>query len=244
MFRRILQIVACLACSVLAISDDSGFLYFETSLGGHYTKSDYETESSTHWYHDKARDEMIYDKDLTYDIYSFKGGGPILDVQAGFSPGERFIFLVDFGLAVSIGNSRYKLYSRDKEEYNRTEVMIRPIFGFGFKVYPFLTESSFLYGTFIGATLSFMWTDNLWEDYGMAYSNHEVGGKLEVGKLWRVSEHYFVGFTLNMGIYASAVGDNHEDGDENFQIGKNPKRAPVDGINNLHLGISVTAARK
>lgn len=84
--------------------------------------------------------------------------------------------------------------------------MVRPFFGFGFKVYPFLTESSFLYGTFVGATLSFMWTDNLWEDYGMAYNSFEVGGKFEAGKLWKVSEHYFVGFTLSMAMYASASG--------------------------------------
>ena len=244
MFQRMVQIVACLACAALAFSDNSGFLYFDVSLGGHYTESNYETESSTHWYHDKDRDEMVYDEDLTYDIYSFEGGGPILNVQAGFSPGERFIFLVDLGLAVSIGDSRYKFYSRDKDEYDRTEVMVRPIFGFGFKVYPFLTESSFLYGTFVGATLSFMWTDNLWEDYGMAYCDFEVGGKFEIGKLWKVSEYYFVGFTLNMGIYASASGSNYEYGDEDFQIGRNPKRYPVDEINNLHLGISLTVARK
>lgn len=241
MFPRIVQIVACLVCAALALPET---LYFEVSLGGHYTTSSYETESSTHWYYDKARDEMVYDKDLTYDIYSFEGGGPILDVQAGGSLGKRFVMLLDFGLAVSIGDSRYKLYSRDEEEYGRTEVMVRPFLGFGFKVYPFLTESSFLYGTFVGATLSFMWTDNLWEDYGMAYNSFEVGGKFEAGKLWKVSEHYFVGFTLNMTMYASASGSNYEYGDEDFQIGKNPKRDPVDEINNLHLGISLTAARK
>lgn len=244
MFQRMVQLVACLACAALAISDDSVLPYFEVSLGGHYTKSSYETESSTHWYHDKDRDEMVYDENLTYDIYSFEGGGPILDVQAGLTLGKRFIFLFDLGLAVSIGDSRYKFYSRDKEEYDRTEVMVRPVFGFGLKVYPFQTESSFLYGTFIGATLSFMFTDNLWEDYGMAYCGFEVGGKFEVGKLWKVSEHYFIGFTLNMGIYENATGSNYEYGDENFRIGKNPKRDPVEEINNLHLGISLTAAWK
>ena len=244
MFQRLVQIVACLVCAALAFSEDSVIPYFEVSLGGHYAMSDYETESSTHWYHDKDRDEMVYDEDLTYDIYSFEGGGPILNVQAGFSSGKRFIFLFDLGLAVSIGDSRYKLYSRDKDEYDRTEVMLRPIFGFGLKVYPFQTESSFFYGTFVGATLSFMWTDNLWEDYGMAYNNYEVGCKFEAGKLWKVSEHYFVGFTLNMGIYASASGSNYEYGDEDFRIGENPKRDPVEKINNLHLGISLTAARK
>ena len=241
MFTRMVLLVASLACASLAMPE---IPYFEISLGGHYTSSDYETESSTHWYHDKARDEMVYDKNLTYDIYSFKGGGPELNVQVGSSLGKRFILLLDFGLAISIGSSNYKLYSRDEEEYDRTEVMIRPMFGLGFKVYPFQTESSFLYGAFVGATLSFMWTDNLWEDYGMAYNNFEVGGKFETGKLWKVSEHYFVGFTLNMGIYASAVGSNQEYDDNKLKIGKNPKREPKEGINNLHLGISLTAARR
>ena len=116
MFPRMVLLVACLACAALAL-DDSGFAYFEVSLGGHYASYSIKTESFTHWYHDTERDEMVYDEDLTYDIFSFEGGGPMLGVQAGFSPGERFVFLLDFGLFVSIGDFRYKLYSRDKDEY-------------------------------------------------------------------------------------------------------------------------------
>jgi len=245
MFPRMVLLVACLASAALALSDDSGFPYFGVSLGGHYASYSIKTESSTHWYHDKDRDEMVYDEDLTYDIFSFEGGGPMLDVQAGFSPGERFVFLLDFGLFVSIGGSNYKLYSRDKDEYAETEVMVRPLFGFGFKVFPFPSKNSALYGLFAGATLSFMWSDNQWEKYGMDYCNFDVGGKFEIGKLWSVSEHYLVGFTLTTGIHYTAAGPNNEEGgDENFRIGENPKRDPVDELNNLHLGISLTAARK
>jgi len=245
MFPRMVLLVACLASAALALSDDSGFPYFGVSLGGHYASYSVRTESSTHWYHDKDRDEMVYDEDLTYDIFSFEGGGPMLDVQAGFSPGERFVFLLDFGLFVSIGGSNYKLYSRDKDEYAETEVMVRPLFGFGFKVFPFPSKNSALYGLFAGATLSFMWSDNQWEKYGMDYCNFDVGGKFEIGKLWSVSEHYLVGFTLTTGIHYTAAGPNNEEGgDENFRIGENPKRDPVDELNNLHLGISLTAARK
>jgi len=245
MFSRMVLLVACLASAALALSDDSGFPYFGVSLGGHYASYSIKTESSTHWYHDKDRDEMVYDEDLTYDIFSFEGGGPMLDVQAGFSPGERFVFLLDFGLFVSIGGSNYKLYSRDKDEYAETEVMVRPLFGFGFKVFPFPSKNSALYGLFAGATLSFMWSDNQWEKYGMDYCNFDVGGKFEIGKLWSVSEHYLVGFTLTTGIHYTAAGPNNEEGgDENFRIGENPKRDPVDELNNLHLGISLTAARK
>ncbi len=245
MFRRILQIVACLACAVLAISDDSGYPYFEVSLGGHYASYRVKTESSTHWYHDMERDEMVYDEDLTYDIFSFEGGGPMLGVQAGFSPGERFVFLLDFGLFVSIGGSRYKLYSCDKDEYAETEVMVRPLFGFGFKVFPFPSKNSALYGLFAGATLSFMWSDNQWEKYGMEYCDFDVGFKVEAGKLWSVSEHYLVGFTLTAGFHVTAAGPNNEEyGDDRFRIGENPKRDPVDEWNNLHLGLSLTVARK
>lgn len=245
MFPRMVLLVACLASAALALSDDSGFPYFGVSLGGHYASYSIKTESSTHWYHDKDRDEMVYDKDLTYDIYSFEGGGPMLDVQAGFSPGERFVFLLDFGLFVSIGGSNYKLYSRDKDEYAETEVMVRPLFGFGFKVFPFPSKNSALYGLFAGATLSFMWSDNQWEKYGMDYCNFDVGFKFEAGKLWSVSEHYLVGFTLTTGIHYTAAGPNNEEyGDDRFRIGENPKRDPVDELNNLHLGISLTAARK
>ena len=238
-------LVACLASAALALSDDSGFPYFGVSLGGHYASYSIKTESSTHWYHDKDRDEMVYDEDLTYDIFSFEGGGPMLDVQAGFSPGERFVFLLDFGLFVSIGGSNYKLYSRDKDEYAETEVMVRPLFGFGFKVFPFPSKNSALYGLFAGATLSFMWSDNQWEKYGMDYCNFDVGGKFEIGKLWSISEYYLVGFTLTAGFHVTAAGPNNEEyGDDRFRIGENPKRDPVDEINNLHLGISLTAARK
>lgn len=238
-------LVACLASAALALSDDSGFPYFGVSLGGHYASYSIKTESSTHWYHDKDRDEMVYDEDLTYDIFSFEGGGPMLDVQAGFSPGERFVFLLDFGLFVSIGGSNYKLYSRDKDEYAETEVVVRPLFGFGFKVFPFPSKNSALYGLFAGATLSFMWSDNQWEKYGMDYCNFDVGGKFEIGKLWSISEHYLVGFTLTAGFHVTAAGPNNEEyGDDRFRIGENPKRDPVDELNNLHLGISLTAARK
>lgn len=245
MFPRMVLLVACLASAALALSDDSGFPYFGVSLGGHYASYSIKTESSTHWYHDKDRDEMVYDEDLTYDIFSFEGGGPMLDVQAGFSPGERFVFLLDFGLFVSIGGSNYKLYSRDKDEYAETEVMVRPLFGFGFKVFPFPSKNSALYGLFAGATLSFMWSDNQWEKYGMDYCNFDVGGKFEIGKLWSISEYYLVGFTLTAGFHVTAAGPNNEEyGDDRFRIGENPKRDPVDEINNLHLGISLTAARK
>ena len=52
---------------------------------------------------------------------------------------EEFFCNPFAGLFVSIGDSRYKLYSRDEEEYGRTEVMVRPFFwlriqGFSFPV--------------------------------------------------------------------------------------------------------------
>ena len=244
MFPRMVLLVACLACAALAL-DDSGFAYFEVSLGGHYASYSIKTESFTHWYHDTERDEMVYDEDRMYDIFSFEGGGPMLGVQAGFSPGERFVFLLDFGLFVSIGDSRYKLYSRDKDEYAETEVMVRPLFGFGLKVFPFTSKNSALYGLFAGTTLSFMWSDNQWENYGMEYCDFDVGFKFEAGKLWSISEHYLVGFTLTAGFHVTAAGPNNEEyGDDRFRIGENPKRAPVDEWNNFHLGLSLTAASK
>ena len=59
--------------------------YFELSVGGIFSVVDYKTKSKTNYYHDSERDEMVYDKDLYYDIYSFEGGGPRLDSKVGFT---------------------------------------------------------------------------------------------------------------------------------------------------------------
>ena len=41
-------------------------LYFELSAGGLYSVSDYKTKSTTNYYHDLERDEMVYDKALCW----------------------------------------------------------------------------------------------------------------------------------------------------------------------------------
>lgn len=78
----------------------------------------------------------------------------------------------------------------------------------------------------------------------MEYSPDEVGYKFELGNVWSVSEHYFVGITLNTAIYWSGVGSNKEYGDDEFQVNKNAKRDPVDEVNTLQLGAAVTIVRK
>ena len=255
---RVLFLIACLVCVTVADTDDpaqprkrrrhraSDFIYpyFEVSAGAQYSESDYKTESYAHWYHDTDQDKMVYDKDLYYNIYSFEGYGPLLETKVGALLFRRAVLFADFGLAWSFGDSFYKYYSRDKEEFKESGSEVCPLFGFGVKVYPFVNLVSLLDGFFVGASVSFMVTDNSWDKYEMDYAGEEVGYKYELGNVWKVSEHYFVGITLSSAIYWSAVGSNKEDGDDQFQVNKSPKRGPVEDVNTLQLGAALTVVRK
>ena len=94
---------------------------------------------------------------------------------------------------------------------------------------------SLLDGFFVGTAVSFLVPDNSWDKYDMEYATDEVGYKFELGNVWSVSEHYFVGITLNTAIYWSGVGSNKEYGDDEFQVYKNSKRDPVEEVNTLQL---------
>ena len=255
---RVLFLIACLVCVTLADTDEPAqprkrrrhrasefvYPYFEISAGGQYSKSKYKTESISHWYHDTDRDEMVYDKDLYYNIYSFEGYGPQFETKVGILLLQRGIFFVDFGLAWSFGDAYYKYYSRDKEEFKESGGQLCPFYGFGTKVYPFVKVVPLLDGFFVGASVSFLVLDNSWDKYDMDYASEEVGYKFEMGNVWSVSEHYFVGITLSTAIYWSGVGSNKEYGDDEFQVNKNSKRDPVDEVNTLQLGAAVTVVRK
>lgn len=255
---RVLFLIACLVCVTMADTDEpaqprkrrrhraSDFVYpyFEISIGGQYSKSNYKTESVSHWYHDTDRDEMVYDKDLYYNIYSFEGSGPRFESKVGALLFRRFAVFFDYGLAWSFGDSYYKYYSRDKEKFKESGGQLCPFYGFGAKVYPFVNVLSLLDGFFVGTSVSFSFTDNSWDKYDMDYADDEVGYKFELGNVWSVSEHYFVGITLSTAIYWSDVGSDEEYGDDQFQVDKNSKRYPVDEVNTLQLGAAVTVVRK
>ena len=252
-------LIACLACVAMAgVYDATGaperkrhrasdfvYPYFEISAGAQYLTSDYKTESVSHWYHDTDRDEMVYDRDLYYDIYTFEGYGPLLQTRAGVLLFQRGVVFLELGLAWSIGDSRYKYYSRDKEKFKEHGTDVRPFWGFGAKAYPFVDEASLFYGLFLGASVSFLYADNSWEKYGMSYEDIEVGYKFEAGKLWKVSEHYFVGFSLNAAIYWNSwAGSDDEYGYDVFEVGRAPDREPADAINTVQFGATITAVRK
>ena len=255
---RVLFLIVCLVCVTLADTDEQAqprkrrrhrvsefiYPYFEISAGVQSSKSDYKTESVSHWYHDTDRDEMVYDKDLYYNIYSFEGYGPLFESKVGGLLFQRFVFFFHFGLSWSFGDSYYKYYSRDKEEFKESGGQICPLFGFGAKVYPFVNVLPLLDGFFVGSSVSFLVPDNSWDKYDMDYATDEVGYKFELGNVWSVSEHYFVGVTLSAAIYWSDVGSDEEYGDDQFQVNKNSKRDPVEDVNTLQLGAAVTVVRK
>ena len=68
----------------------------------------YKTELKTNYYHDLKRDEMVYDKDLYYDIYSFEGGDPLLDSKIGIGFARRVALYLCFGFFWSAEEHRYK----------------------------------------------------------------------------------------------------------------------------------------
>lgn len=105
-------------------------LYFELSTGAMYSVSDYKTKSRTNYYHDLERDEMVYDKDLYYNIYSFEGFEPLLESKVGFIFFRRVALFLNLGCFWSIGEYRYKISSRDKEEYFEDDARFR-FFGGG-----------------------------------------------------------------------------------------------------------------
>ena len=84
--KRVAVLIFCLVAYTMASVYDAApyvkkrhrardvvYPYMEVSAGGMYSVSDYKTKSKTNYYHDLKRDEMVYDKDLYYNIYSFEG---------------------------------------------------------------------------------------------------------------------------------------------------------------------------
>lgn len=252
---RVLFLVICLASAAIGGVYDSKpvpqrkrhtvtdfiYPYFEVMAGVEKITTKIKTESYTHWYHDKKLDEMVYDEDLYYDIYSFNGAGPNIEAKLGVQLIKHVAFFLNLGLAWPIGSSHYKYYSLDKEEYIDRGYIYQPFFGVGTKVYPFVQWLPILDGLFIGASLIRTYANGSWEDYGMTYDNHEDGYKLEAGHLWNITGHYFIGITANMASYSCSTSDAYSH--NAFGIGWNPTRPPDESKTKVY-GISLTVVFK
>lgn len=252
--KRTAVLIFCLvAYSVAGVFElspaDKKFLqlfhsYVELSVGGVSSVTDYKTKSTTNYYHDLERDEMVYDEDLYYNIYSFEGYGPHLDSKIGVIFFRRVALYLTFGCFWSSGEHRYKLYSRDKEEFSEDDVRFRPYWGFGIKWYPIADEQNAFNGIFIGTTLKGVFlndNEEAWEKYGMFYENGETMLELEIGKVWKLSEHYSVGFSVKA---AGGFAGNTESID-GFRVDKHPEQDEDDiTLNSKHIGAAVTFVRK
>ena len=218
-------------------------LYFELSAGGLYSVSDYKTKSTTNYYHDLERDEMVYDKDLYYDIYSFEGGGPLLESKVGFLFFKRVALYLDLGFFWSAGEYRYKIYSRDKEEFSENDVRARFLGGIGIKWYPVVSEQSPFNGFFLGTSFKFVTligNEKAWKKYGMYYEGGEGLIEFEIGKIWKISEHYSLGFTIKA---AGGFGGRTESVD-GFRVDANREQKADDiMLNSKHIGAFITFAR-
>ena len=162
--KRVAVLIFCLVAASLASAplEFGDVFYYELSAGAIYSVSDYKTKSKTNYYHDLERDEMVYDKDLYYNIYSYEGLGPQLDSKIGVHLFKRIALFLNFGCFWSSGEHRYKLYSRDKEEYSEEEVRFRPYWGFGIKWFPVVDERNPFDGIFIGTTIKGVFLFSKW----------------------------------------------------------------------------------
>lgn len=251
--KRIAILIFCLmSYSVAGVfeltPEDKKFLeifhsYIELSAGGYYSVMDYKTKSKTNYYHDLEKDEMVYDKDLYYDIYSFEGGGPQLDSKLGFGFFRKIVFYLNIGCYWSFGEHRYKVYSNDDEEFSETAVRFSPYWGVGFKWYPGFSEQNPFNGSFFGTTIKGVFLDSYaksWRKYGMRYWAEETVLELELGKLWKVSERYYMGFSIKVaGGFAGQT-----DSVDGFSVNANREQDDDEiTLNSKRIGASFTFVR-
>lgn len=172
--------------------------YFDFSIGGLFMSSNHEKESRYNYYYDREKDVMVYDENLHIDLSSFDGFGLDFDFKAGVALFRGFwpvtlIPFVDVAIFHVRGTEEYKYYSLDKEWIRRDYDITPLMFLLGVMVYPFKSEDSPLHGLFVGVAVgSSDRNDNPLE--GVEYGRQETILKLELGNVWPVSEHYFVGF--------------------------------------------------
>lgn len=220
------------------------YSYVELSVGGVSSVTHYKTKSKTNYYHDLERDEMVYDEDLYYDIYSYEGFGPLFESKVGFSVVRKVVFFLSFGCFWSAGEYRYKISSRDKEEFSEDDARVRPFWGIGVKWYPGISEQNPFSGIFIGANLKGVFlsgNQKAWEKYGMYYWDSETILELEIGKLWKVSERYFLGFSIKV---AGGFAGGTDPVDE-FRVDAHREQNDDDiTLNSKHIGAAVTFVRK
>ena len=216
--------------------------YFELSAGGMYSVSDYKTKSKTNYYHDLERDEMVYDKDLYYDIYSFSGFDPQLESKVGFLFFRRVALFLDLGCFWSVGEHRYKISSRDKE-FSENDVRARFFGGIGVKWYPVVSEQSPFNGFFLGTSfkgVTLIGNEKAWKKYGMYYEGGEGLIEFEIGKVWNISDSYSLGFSVKV---AGGFGGETEKVN-GFRVDKNMEQKDDDiTLNSKHIGAFITFAR-
>ncbi|MCF0215678.1 MAG: hypothetical protein HUK21_04325 [Fibrobacteraceae bacterium] len=182
-------------------------------------RNDYsaEKEAVYGYYHDLEKDEMLYDMNLLCNQMEFSGFGPNVNGRAGAVLFRQIAPFLEFGYYRLKGEYGLKDYSRDK---NRTKIegtWSRNSFGFGILYFPYVNPESFFDGTFIGP--SFGWItlkeeyDQIQKKHDYHYDNNRFFIKVEMGKLWEVTEHYFIGFTikeaLEMGMSESTELGNY-----------------------------------
>ena len=244
--KRVAVLIFCLVAASLASAplEFGDVIYYELSAGAIYSVSDYKTKSKTNYYHDLEKDEMVYDKDLYYNIYSYEGLDPQLDSKIGVHFFKRVALFLSFGCFWTSGEHRYKLYSRDKEEFSEEDVRFRPYWGFGLKWFPIVDDKNPFNGIFIGTTLRGVFlsgNEEAWEKYGMFYENGETILEVDVGKVWKVSEHYSVGFSVKV---AGGFAGNTEKV-EGFRVDRHLEQDEDDiTLNGKHIGAAITVIRR
>lgn len=219
--------------------------YFEISGGAMSSNSKNQTASVINYYHDREKDEMVYDEDLHYNIINFDGWTYNVGFRAGAYLFRFWGVFLDNDLFLAKGDYRYKYYSRDKEDFLEHDSRLRYYLGFGSVFFPFnlffdsTSKYSFLNGTFAGFSLGPTYLygqDKAEKKYGMDYEDWEMTFRFEVGYLWEFTEHFFVGVA-----FKTVLSFNNEEGDE-YKGGN----MPTDDVplNTKSFGFVIKVVRK
>lgn len=169
-------------------------------------------------YNDKEFMSILSD----YDEETLEGTGPEISLKAGWLFQNLVAVYGTFGMNrinADYTFKRHKAFGSD-QEYN-TQIKIRQIFlGAGVLFYPFRNPRSVMRGSFAGASLSYINSDetNMDSKSGSVINWQGFGIKFEIGKGWHVSEHWLlgVGTTLSAG-YALKRSFKNADTEETVQ---------------------------
>lgn len=213
--KKILLFILSFAWVAYADTQRVVYPYFDVTVGGKSISTSYKVKSKYNYYFDREKDEMVYDKDLFYNVTSFDGLGVDIDFKGGVILRDilpfSFVPFLNVGVFYVNGTEEYKYYSLDKDEFQRKWTRAYISFLLGVMVYPFELNDSSLQGVFVSIAAGPSLMEYSSNGNQMSNIEQETVIVLELGNVWSVSEHYAVGFSGKIAWGFSFDGDNKDD---------------------------------